>query len=83
MARQSVGYLAYLLRVWPATDAPGTSTWRASVEDVHTGVRPGFGSLDHVVAFLVEQTTTAATTGPDLSRSHPTAVTTTAWEDTT
>ena len=82
MARQSVGYLAYLLRVWSATDAVGTSTWRASVEDVHTGVRYGFGSLELLLAFLVEQTTPAVTAGPDSWGSDPSAATMTSWEDT-
>jgi hypothetical protein len=46
-------YTAYLLRLWQVP-GPGPATWRASLEDPHTGERLGFGSLDDLVGFLRE-----------------------------
>ena len=47
-------YLSYLLRIWQVKDG-GDLTWRASLEDSHTGDRKGFASLEALVAFLWEQ----------------------------
>lgn len=44
-------YLAYMLRIWKENDA-GMSTWRASVEDPHSGERRGFPNLDALITFL-------------------------------
>jgi len=46
---------SYLLRLWPASSA-GTSVWRASLMNVHTGERYGFADLDSLLVFLREQT---------------------------
>jgi hypothetical protein len=56
MASEPRRYLACLLRLWPVTGKDGSPGWRASVEDVHTGARQGFGSLEQLFAFLLEQT---------------------------
>ena len=57
MASEPRRYLAYLLRVWRVTGDDGSPSWRASLEDVHTGARQGFGSLEQLLAFLLEETT--------------------------
>jgi len=44
----------YILRVW-RTESP-VLTWRASLEDPRTGERIGFENLEHLFAFLMEQT---------------------------
>ena len=49
-------YLAYLLRLWHVTGPDGAPGWRASVEDVHTGACQGFGSLEQMLAFLLDET---------------------------
>jgi hypothetical protein len=57
MASEPRRYLAYLLRVWCVTGDDGAPVWRASLEDVRTGARQGFGSLEQLLAFLLEETT--------------------------
>lgn len=56
MASKPRRYMAYLLRVWHVTGTDGFPGWRASVEDVHTGARRGFGSLEQLLTFLLEET---------------------------
>lgn len=56
MATEPQRYLAFLLRVWHVTSTDGSRAWRASVEDVHTGARQGFGSLEQLHGFLLEET---------------------------
>ena len=56
MAEQRRQYIAYLLRLWRAKHN-GQVEWRASLEEPHTGIRHGFATLDQLVAFLKEQTT--------------------------
>jgi len=51
MSTQRPGYVAYLLRLWQAQDAEGLC-WRASLQDVHTGQRQGFVSLENLYGFL-------------------------------
>ena len=46
-------YLAYLLRLWRVGN---NSTWRASLENPHSGERQAFADLDLLVAFLKEKT---------------------------
>lgn len=46
-------YRSYLLRLWRA-ESPDQS-WRASLEDAHTGERIGFAGLEELFAFLMEQ----------------------------
>jgi hypothetical protein len=44
-------YLAFLLRLW-RVDGEGQGTWRASLEDAHSGERHGFGDLPALQGFL-------------------------------
>ncbi len=46
-------YHSYLLRLW-CTETPARS-WRASLEDPHTGERVGFAGLEQLFTFLMEQ----------------------------
>ncbi|MBI5302038.1 MAG: hypothetical protein HY868_07860 [Chloroflexi bacterium] len=57
MTTQEPRYLAYMLRLWQVRDN-GETTWRASLEDPHSGERRGFASLEMLFAFLREQTCT-------------------------
>ena len=47
-------YLAYMLRLWRIGE--DGKTWRASLENAHTGARQGFANLDALLAFLEEKT---------------------------
>lgn len=47
-------YRSYLLRLWCA-GREETAGWQASLDDPHTGERIGFGSLEDLFAFLIEQ----------------------------
>ncbi len=47
--------LSFLLRLWKEAQ-DGRQTWRASLEDPHTGERRGFIGLDNLVEFLREST---------------------------
>ena len=58
MAEHQWRYRAYLLRVWWTSGAKQRVV-RASLEDPQTGERRGFGSLEHLIAFLTTQTDTA------------------------
>ena len=69
MASEPRRYLGYLLRVWRVTSNNGVPEWRASLEDVHTGARQGFGSLEQLLAFLLEET--AGTPAPDADPETP------------
>lgn len=44
---------SYLLRLWCADT--GGRCWRASLEDLRTGERIGFASLERLFDFLMEQ----------------------------
>jgi hypothetical protein len=55
MANERPGYRSYLLRLWRACNGD-RSTWRASLEDSHTGERRGFADLERMLAFLQGQT---------------------------
>ncbi len=46
-------YLAYMLRLWQVKDG-GLITWRASLEDPHTGELRGFESLAALIQYLLE-----------------------------
>lgn len=51
-------YLAYLLRLWRADGlAPSgnVTNWRASLESPQSGERIGFGSLDELFTYLLEE----------------------------
>ena len=45
-------YRSYLLQLWRAEDDDGC--WRARLENVETGERQGFASLEMLVAFLMK-----------------------------
>lgn len=62
MAKEQPDYLAYLLRLWRASEG-GKVTWRASLESTQTRERKGFGSLDDLFDFLQQQT--GAPPGPE------------------
>ena len=51
---RSPRYCAYLLRCWETRGQRPTrpTTWRFSVEDIHTGERRGFASVQALIAFL-------------------------------
>jgi hypothetical protein len=51
------GYVAYLLRLWRETSG-GSTRWRASLQDPHSGERVGFANLDELINFLQRQTGT-------------------------
>jgi hypothetical protein len=56
--RAHTKYLAFMLRLWRANDAPDTrenAQWRASLENPHTDERIGFGSLVELFTFLTEE----------------------------
>jgi hypothetical protein len=55
MPQERRPYIAYLLRVWQVEGKEGPS-WRASVEEAHTGERQGFASLEELFDFVREQT---------------------------
>jgi len=50
-----LAYLSYLLRLWQ-TGNESEIVWRAALEDVRTGERQGFASLDALIAHLREVT---------------------------
>ena len=62
MAKEQPDYISYLLRLWRSSDVSsgGKATWRASLENPHTGERTGFASLDALCHFLRQQTATAS-----------------------
>jgi hypothetical protein len=47
-------YLAYMLRLWQVK-SDGEQTWRASLEDAHTGERRGFANLDQLFGYLMAE----------------------------
>jgi hypothetical protein len=55
MIEQGEPYLSYLLRMWVVKNQEG-KLWRCSVEDVHTGERKGFDSLESLCDFLCQET---------------------------
>ncbi|MCA9974175.1 MAG: hypothetical protein KC413_00440 [Anaerolineales bacterium] len=54
MTEQEKPYLSYLLRLWLVQNQTHCA-WRCSLENVQTGERHGFASLEAVCAFLGEQ----------------------------
>ncbi len=46
--------MAFLVRLW-RVDGQRHPTWRASVQDPHTGERKGFADLKELFTFLEEQ----------------------------
>jgi hypothetical protein len=68
MSSEPEGYLAYMLRLWQASDNDGTA-WRASLESPHTGERHGFSSLELLFAFLEEKTAGRLQGGEETDRT--------------
>jgi hypothetical protein len=50
---QPVHNRSYILHLWSA-DQTRAASWRASLEDPHTGERFGFASLEQLFAFLMD-----------------------------
>jgi hypothetical protein len=48
-------YAAYLLRLWRERRG-GTTQWRASLQDPHSGERAGFANLEELFAYLRRET---------------------------
>ncbi len=44
-------YYSYLLRMWQVS-TDGEHAWRIQLENVQTGDKHGFGSLDELLAYL-------------------------------
>lgn len=55
-------YLAYMLRLWQAGDLG--QTWRASLENPHTGEKLGFGGLEQLQDYLRQLTAVDGLTEP-------------------
>ena len=51
MTGEQPGYRAYLLRLWQVRSG-GQLEWRASLEDVRSGERHGFATLDLLITYL-------------------------------
>jgi hypothetical protein len=56
-AAEDKRYLAFLLRLWREGE---TASWRAMLEDPHTGERRGFADLNKLFDFIEAQTMSAA-----------------------
>ncbi len=50
--------MAFMIRLWRVDDQRHP-TWRASVQDPHTGERKGFADLKELFRFLEERTNNA------------------------
>jgi hypothetical protein len=48
-------YVAYLLRLWREKGG-GTTQWRASLQDPHSGERVGFADLEELFDYLRQET---------------------------
>jgi hypothetical protein len=57
MPTESRRYLACMLRLWQVGSGE-EPTWRASLENPHTGERRGFANLEALCQFLMAQTRT-------------------------
>lgn len=52
MSNQPERYTAYLLRIWQV-NRDGERDFRISLENIHTGERRGFASVEALTAFLL------------------------------
>ena len=58
MAGEQYDYVAYLLRLWRANhdrEESNETLWHASLEQVNSGERIGFGNLEELCRFLNEE----------------------------
>ncbi|MCB9422724.1 MAG: hypothetical protein H6667_23190 [Ardenticatenaceae bacterium] len=55
MTNQEKPYLSYLLRLWLVQNQTHCGAWRCSLENVQTGERHGFASLEALCEFLGEK----------------------------
>jgi hypothetical protein len=62
-AEDRSSYLSYLLRLWQESKAE--RIWRASLENISTGERRGFASLDDLFGFLCQQAVAASESRPE------------------
>jgi hypothetical protein len=53
-------YRVYILRLWRVNDGPN-AIWRASLLEVHTGVRRGFAGLGDAITHLRAEIANART----------------------
>lgn len=68
MPQAPTKYRAYLLRLWQGSaEGRGTTIWSASLEDPHTGERIGFATLDHLFAYILQQTEVSSHNTPRLT----------------
>jgi hypothetical protein len=61
-------YISYLLRLWRVA-AGGQVTWRASLEDPHTGERLGFAGFDELLSYLEERTRVGSSLQTDTGKN--------------
>ena len=55
MQNQALNYNVYLLRIWEERNqGQGQPARRFSMEDPHTGLRRGFGSMEELITYLQE-----------------------------
>ena len=54
MESTQVDYVAFLLRLW-RVNTDGGRTWRASLEDPHSGAQRGFADLEALFFYLCEE----------------------------
>ena len=64
MDQRSADYISYLLRVW-RSNGDDSSSWRASLENPHTGERMGFACLEDLFTFLRQETGGTDSPEPD------------------
>jgi hypothetical protein len=71
MTKKQPDYLAYLVRLWRASEGRESQAsaekpvWRASIENPHTGEQTGFASLEALFDFLREQIGASSGRGED------------------
>jgi hypothetical protein len=58
-------YIAFMLRLWKARD--DNECWRASLEDVRTGEKRGFTSVEDLFAYLRLSTESSEKDAKDLA----------------
>jgi hypothetical protein len=70
MDKHQTTSLSYLVRLW-ATGAAHQPVWRASLEDVQSGERRGFATLEQLFEFLMEQTEQSGAAADGQSPAEP------------
>ena len=62
------GYFSYLLRLWQVGTGQGAA-WRASLEEIPTGERRAFASLDDLASYLCERMRSSSPLGEEAARA--------------